>query len=395
MKEKLKIKAINKLDIDYLSLVKDVLDNGQEKKSRAGNTISYFGGQIRIDLNKGFPLLTTKKVFTRGAIHELLWFLKRPYSVYGDMNIKYLVENNVHIWDDDAYRWFKTTVKRYVDGGLKTFSIGQEKVSLDGSVQRYFPTDGDENDDNVEWLLNIQKGDFLDMVLNEKIVLFNGDNDSEAAYKFGSLGRIYGTQWREWMTPQCTIIDQINNIIETLKTNPNDRRMICTAFNPSDLSMMALPPCHFSMQFYARELSNEERINYACKIDPTFNDRKGDVDKENIPTHALSCMWNQRSCDCCLGLPINIASYALLTHMISKLVNMVPESLIGSFGDMHVYCNQFDGIAEQFNRKGYDSLPTLKIHGSQETIDDFKFDDFEICNYESDDKIFFPLSVGN
>lgn len=395
MRKKLKINAVNKLDIDYLSLVKKVIEDGKMKESRAGDTISYFGGQIRIDLSKGFPLLTTKKVFTRGAIHELLWFLKRPYSVYGDMNIKYLVENNVHIWDDDAYRWFKTVIKKYVDGGLKNFSIGQEKVSLDGSVQRYFPTKNDEHDNDIDWLMNITKQEFLAMALDEKLVLFNGNDDSEAAYKFGSLGRIYGTQWREWMTPQCTVIDQINKIVETLKTNPNDRRMICTAFNPSELPMMALPPCHYSMQFYARKLSTVERFQCACKKDPTFLDRLGDLDEENIPTHALSCMWNQRSCDCCLGLPINIASYALLTHMIAKLTHMIPETLIGSFGDMHVYCNQFDGVAEQLKRKGCETLPQLKIHGEQETIDDFKFEDFEICDYNSDGKIFFPLSVGN
>ncbi len=298
------------VDKQYIDILRKIFDTGVEKETRAGKTKSIFGEQIKIDLKEGFPLLTTKKVFYKGVFHELLWFLK------GETNIKYLVENGVNIWNDDAYRYFKTI---YADS-------------------------------------NISKEEFLKNVIN---------SEKTGNYVFGDLGPVYGKQWRSF---GYNGKDQIMEIIEKLKTNPNDRRMLCIAYNPDKIDEMALPPCHVMFQFYTRKL-NDGKIG-------------------------LSCMWVQRSCDFPLGVPFNIASYALLTHIIAKLVGMVPDMLIGSLGDCHIYENQIDGVVEQLNRKGYNELPQLIIHGSQNSIDDFKFDDLEIKNYKSDKSIKFPLSVG-
>ena len=313
------------VDKQYLDLLKDILENGVEKETRAGKVKSLFGKQLRFDLKEGFPLLTTKKVFTKGIIHELLWFLS------GSTNIKYLVDNDVHIWDDDAYRFYR-----------ELFLVG-----------------GDEKN-------CMTKEEFLEAVKEEKTYAFKTAKEGILKYyKAGDLGDVYGRQWRDF---NCSGIDQIQNIIDTLKTNPNDRRMLCVAFNPSAIKESALPPCHVMFQFYTRDLGDG---------------RKG-----------LSCMYTMRSVDCGLGLPFNIASYAILTHIIAKLVGMEPDTLVASLGDTHIYLNQKEGLDEQLTRKGSDHLPTLTIKGEQTKIEDFKFDDFIIENYDPDPAIKLPLSVG-
>ena len=408
---------MNEVDKQYLSLLEEIVRFGVEKDTRAGKVKSLFGKQLRFDLQKGFPLLTTKKVFTKGVIHELLWFLQRPYNSHGSMNIEYLIRNGVHIWDDDAYRWFKDKI-------AKEIKPTKYLVCLDDNDDEFIHNIVDrktnfeywiENEARLKdetWLQNITKEEFLDLTLQRVEIC----GSYMSRYRFGDLGPVYGTQWRHFGD---TSLDQIHEIINTLKTNPNDRRMLCLAYNPSALEDMALPPCHVMFQFYARELSRDERMRIFNKRYMNgeipkkwyewFNEYSKDVDEgedvalpvdgsdydiAEIPRYALSCMWTQRSVDVPLGLPFNIASYALLTYMIAEVTNMLPDELIASLGDTHIYMNQMDGVMEQLNRKGNDQLPKLEINRKVEIIEDFKFEDFEIKGYNPDPPIKYPLSVG-
>lgn len=398
----------------YLDLLKDILENGVEKDTRAGRVKSVFGRQLRFDLKKGLPLLTTKKVFTKGVIHELLWFLKHPMNSHGSMNIEYLVRNGVHIWDDDAYRWFKTEI-------VKHFSKAPSKNAFyvctndDNSYKKpnlELWSENEKRREDVEWLKNITKEEFLKLTLQR--VEIHGSWMS--VYRFGDLGPIYGKQWRSFGESGA---DQIQNIIKTLKTNPNDRRMLCMAFNPDQLDEMALPPCHVMFQFYTRELSHKERMKIFNKrhaqnqipkkwfdwfeeyskdteegMDVTMPSDGSSYDIADIPKYGLSCMFNMRSNDYMLGNPFNCLQYSLLTYMIANIVNMVPDELICTIGDCHIYLNQMEGVKEQLSREGSDKTPQLKIKRKVENIDDYTFDDFEIIDYEPNPPIKFPLSVG-
>ena len=220
-------------------------------------------------------------------------------------------------------------------------------------------------------------------------------------YRFGDLGPIYGKQWRSFGDALNTYhgVDQIRNIIETLKTNPNDRRMLCVAYNPAAIDQMALPPCHVMMQFYTRELIRDERIKYLSEnydlTDEEYNGMSGEyLDKYGVPRYGLNCMYTMRSNDIFLGCPFNIASYALLTNMIAKLVNMIPDELIASIGDCHIYKAHMEAVKEQLTRLGSNMLPKLIINGFHQTIDDFKYSDFEIIDYNPDPPIKAPLLVG-
>lgn len=408
---------MTKADEVYISLVKDIMENGVEKDTRAGKVKSVFGRQLRFDLKEGFPLLTTKKVFTKGVFHELLWFLQRPYNSHGSMNIEYLVRNGVHIWDDDAYRWFKTEIAgRFARDKNGSFPMEYVVCLNDDEIEGHpvyqYWIENDKRKEDNEWLKNITKEEFIDLVLQK--VEIHGPFMSK--YRFGDLGPVYGKQWRSFGE---TGTDQINNIINTLKTNPNDRRMLCLAFNPDQLDDMALPPCHVMMQFYARPLTKKERMkifnnryltnkipkeyfewfkeyskNTPEGMDVSMPEDGSDYDIAGIPKYGLSCMWTQRSCDLPSGIPFNISSYACLTHMIAKLVDMIPDELIGSLGDCHIYLNQMDGIKEQLSRNGSDIVPELWIEGDQKTIEDFKYEDLHVFNYEPDPAIKFPLNVG-
>jgi thymidylate synthase len=328
---------MNKLDKQYQALLQDILDNGVQKGDRTGTgTISVFSRQIRHEMSEGFPLLTTKKMYFKGIVTELLWFLR------GDTNIKYLVDNDCHIWNGDVY---KNYLKNFNSGN----AIGEVIVDEKGNDVR----------------IPIRKDKFI-----EEIKL-----NSEFAKKWGELGPVYGKQWRSWRNglgietslphpdgggsyiyeAANMYIDQIENLIRDLKTNPDSRRLMVSTWNVGELDKMVLPPCHYGFQVYTRELSHEERYQ---KYWEKFKDRctadcytKEDFDSKGIPTRAISLMWNQRSVDTFLGLPFNIASYGLLLEIIAKTVNMVPDELIGNLGDVHLYSNHIEQAKEQIGRE--------------------------------------------
>jgi thymidylate synthase len=357
---------MNNVDRQYLDLMQDILTNGNKKETRAGTVLSVFGRTMRFDLSEGIPLLTTKKVYTRGVIIELLWFLK------GDTNIKYLVENKVNIWNDDAYRFYKETVN-------KEF-IEHEHV----------------NKMNI-----VSKEEFISNVLSEKTIEYReSENGITKNYKFGDLGPVYGEQWRNFNSDN---IDQISDCIDKLKNNPDDRRILCIAFNPAMIKEMALPPCHVMFQFYTSKMSFEERYLYYCKENSNYEDiSKGksveyiekELDDIKVPVRKLSCMWTQRSCDVCAGIPFNMASYAFLTYMMCEVCNMAPGELIASMGDTHIYMNHVKNAEEQIQRKGNETLAVLRFARNITDIDDFKFEDFIIDGYKPDSPIKYQLNVG-
>lgn len=338
---------MGKTDKIYLELVKDILDNGVEKNTRAGEVISVFGRQVRFNLKEGLPMLTTKKMFSKGCIIELLWFLK------GDTNIKYLLDNNVHIWDDDAYRFYVEKVNKHnelCDFFKQNFSKNVPVV--------YHHIEPCSKEDFIEKCKNGEK-----IFLNDQPYFFDV---SPYNYVYGDLGPVYGKQWRGFGNLK---VDQIRNIIDTLKNNPDDRRMLCLAYNPCDLYCVALPPCHVMFQFYTKPLPNGKR--------------------------ELSCMWTQRSVDTMLGLPFNILSYAILTHMVAQVCDMEVGELIGSLGDCHIYKNQLEGVEKQLQRDPTKfNNPKLKLNSEVKDIFKFTYEDFSIENYRSEDTIKFPLSVG-
>lgn len=315
----------NNIEYQYLNLLQDILDNGVKKEDRTGTgTISVFGRQIRHKMSEGFPLLTTKKMYFKGIVTELLWFLR------GDTNIKFLVDNDCHIWDGDAY-------KSYEKKALKVI--------------------GENENDKL-----LSKEEFINKI----------KTDTEFANKWGELGPIYGKQWRAWCgyekVPtsyeygvathfrEVSKCDQIANLIRDLKTNPDSRRLMVNAWNVGELDKMVLPPCHYGFQVYTRELSFEERLKiwderFLHSVKPENSMDNLDFDGDGIPKRAISLMWQQRSVDTFLGLPFNIASYALLLEIIAKEVNMIPDELIGNLGDVHLYSNHIEQAKEQIGRE--------------------------------------------
>jgi thymidylate synthase len=279
----------------YHQLMRRVLEEGVKKEDRTGTgTVSVFGHQMRFDLSKGFPLITTKKLHLKSIVHELLWFLK------GETNIEYLAKNGVRIWDDWPYAKYKKS-----------------------------------NEFNGE---TIQE--FADKIAN----------DPAFAKKFGDLGPVYGYQWRNWPTPDGKHIDQISQLIDTIKKNPDSRRMIVSAWNVGQIDQMALPPCHAFFQFY-------------------------------VANGKLSCQLYQRSADIFLGVPFNIASYALFTMMVAQVCELEAGDFVHTLGDSHLYSNHIDQAKLQLSRDPR-PLPTMQINSAVKNIFEFKFEDFTLLNYD-------------
>ena len=344
------------IDKQYQRLLSDIIENGVDKKDRTGTgTISVFGRQIRHNMSEGFPLLTTKKMAVKTMMTELKWFLK------GDTNIKYLVDNNCHIWDGDAYKAFKST------------------FSPMPGIQSSLPS----------------QDEFINKI----------KTNNEFAQKWGELGPIYGNQWREWGSKYDTNyilgtrkrvkpgIDQIVKLIDNLKNNPDSRRLMVSAWNVDEIDNVVLPPCHYGFQVYTEELSFDERVKYwVSSIGKSLSYAKRmtdiDLDERGVPKRKLSLMWNQRSCDTFLGIPFNISSYGTLLVLIAKEVNMVPGELIGNLGDVHLYKNHIEQAKEQILREPY-NLPTIEFSNVDLLGGEW---DYKLNDYEHHPTIKAPLS---
>ena len=350
------------IDEHYQDLLATILGHGKEKKDRTGTgTKSIFGYSIRHDMTQGFPLLTTKKMAYKSMITELRWFLK------GDTNIKYLVDNGCNIWNGDAYKAYVTAMQpHFIEGG----DVASQK-------------------------------EFVELI----------KEDAEFANNWGDLGPIYGAQWRSWRVGKgipttletedgqvlyeagSMYIDQIKNLLKELKTNPDSRRLMVSAWNVGELTEMLLPPCHYGFQMYTTELTELERqeifcnrlgkdLSYAKRLDHS------DYDGADIPKRKISLIWTQRSCDVFLGLPFNLASYALLLKLIAAEVNMIPDQLIGNLGDTHLYLNHIEQAKEQINR---DPMMLSELSVSNVNILEGEFD-VSISDYICHPTIKAPLS---
>lgn len=415
----------------YLDLMRDIRENGVYKEDRTGTgTYSVFGRQMRFNLQEGFPLVTTKKLHLRSIIHELLWFLK------GETNIRYLKENGVNIWDE----WVKKGTEEYRELTLKERS---ELTSKRG---------GEVFD---KWLDHIRalRGDFFEgmipltpTIIDEHHKFLDTLGIPRRVLIAGELGPVYGAQWRSW--PDCVkvdhaldercyddmikagytcdawpaeesyafykrTIDQIAKVIETLKTNPDSRRIIVSAWNPALVDEMALPPCHALFQFYSAPMTLKQRIALAVGnyekwggdfhmwADGDFDgiEKHNDdaaittwLDEHGVPSRKLSCQLYQRSADVFLGVPFNIASYALLVMMVAQVTNHVPDEFIWTGGDTHLYSNHLEQADLQLTREPL-PLPVMKLNPEVKDLFDFKFEDFTLEGYESHPHIAAPVAV--
>lgn len=352
----------------YQQLLIDIFNKGTKKLPARKNlpfTISLFGTRIEHNMNDGFPLLTTKKMAWKSIVHELLWFLR------GDTNIKYLVDNNVHIWDQDAYRWY---LKVHQDLDLTPLLNSME-----------------------EFICFIKESKSLGALATA--LRFRGSQ-----YFMGDLGKVYGYQWRNQNG-----VDQVKVCLNELKNNPMGRYAIIDAWNHSDFNAMVLPPCHLLYQFNCRQLEAWERENlYAKKhrfsieeryeMNPNASDEDVHqlMDEDNIPRYYLDLQMYQRSCDTFLGVPFNIASMALLLEIFAKTLNYISGKIIWIGGDTHIYEHHFDQVTEQLNRIPF-KLPEVKINkdiNSVEDIEQLTIDDFELINYQHHPSIKAELKTG-
>ena len=295
----------------YLDLLCRICEEGTVKHDRTGTgTKSVFGHQMRFDLSEGFPLLTTKKVFLKGVVHELLWFLR------GETNIRYLLANDVHIWDNDAFRFYNELCVQH-------------------------------------GVLPVDRQTFLDAALE-------GIDSPVAGYRFGDLGPVYGSQWRSWPKPDGGFVDQIAQAVALIRRNPDSRRILVSAWNASEIERMALPPCHVLFQFY-------------------------------VAGGRLSCQLYQRSADTFLGVPFNIASYALLTMIVARVCGLEAGDFVHTLGDAHLYLNHMEQAAEQLRRTPR-PLPRMHLNEVVDSVFDFRFEDFTLEGYDPWPAIKAPMS---
>jgi len=374
---------MNKVDTEYFRIVNDILTNGRLKKNRTGvDTIGIFGAQAKynVDLN-AFPLLTTKKVHWPAIVHELLWFIS------GSTNIKYLVDNNVRIWNEWAYKkysdWWENRAKFYTSPEnmeREIPAVQENKLTQEEFVDKI---KFDESFAN-RWG-ELGEGTYGGMWRDFPFFTIVDKTDPSTMPKFKSLGT-KGTYCGDEPLTFLGRIDQITKVLEKLKNNPDDRRMIVSAWHPHWVDHCALPPCHCLFHFNTEELTWHERLEIAQKKDSKnenmyYRYSDEDFDKAGIPKRRLNCLLYQRSNDFFLGVPFNIASYSLLTAMIAHVSNMVPGTFTHSHGDAHVYVNHLDQIKLQMSREPK-ALPSLWLNPEVKDLFNFKYDDIKLLNYD-------------
>lgn len=291
-------------DVQYLELLRDILENGVDTPTRVGTARSLFDAHLHFDLRKGLPVLTTKKVAVKSVVVELFWFLK------GCKNIKYLNDRGVHIWDRDAYAHYLKLAER--NGVVEPLGFYEFLNHV-------------EFRDSVKWM--------------------------DGVYTFGDVGPIYGSQWTDF--DGCGV-DQLKDVVDKLRSDPYNRRLVVTAWNPKRIPEMALPPCHYAMEFYTEPIPLDERIAYYNRnVGGEESPTAETLDYADVPKHYLSMRWIQRSCDMALGVPFNILSYAVMLTVVASTVNMVPKMLAGSLGNAHIYADHIGGVRSMLDRNPY------------------------------------------